>query len=40
VNFCPNCGADQARPRCPSCQANVDTGWQYCIDCGAPLSRS
>ena len=39
VNFCPNCGADQARARCPTCQSNVEAGWGYCIDCGASLSR-
>jgi predicted RNA-binding Zn-ribbon protein involved in translation (DUF1610 family) len=38
VNFCPNCGADQARARCPSCHANVEAGWRHCISCGATLS--
>jgi hypothetical protein len=40
VNFCPNCGADQARTRCLSCQANVEAGWRYCISCGASLNGS
>ena len=40
VNFCPNCGADQATARCPSCQANVETGWRHCVTCGASLNGS
>jgi hypothetical protein len=40
VNFCPNCGADQATARCPSCQGNVETGWRYCVTCGTSLNRS
>ena len=38
VNFCPHCGSDQARPRCPACQANVEGGWRHCISCGATLN--
>jgi len=40
VNFCPNCGADQATARCPSCQANIEAGWRHCVTCGASLDRS
>ena len=40
VNFCPNCGADQATARCPSCQANIEAGWRHCVTCGASLHRS
>jgi hypothetical protein len=40
VNFCPNCGADQATARCPSCQASIETGWRHCVTCGASLHRS
>ena len=40
VNFCPNCGADQATARCPACQANVEPGWRHCITCGVSLNRS
>ena len=40
VNFCPNCGADQATARCPSCQANVEAGWRHCVTCGASLHSS
>ena len=40
VNFCPNCGADQATARCPSCQANVEAGWRHCVTCGASLNGS
>jgi Double zinc ribbon len=37
VNFCPHCGADQARPRCSACQASVEAGWRHCVTCGAVL---
>lgn len=40
VYFCPNCGTDQARPRCPTCQASVEAGWRHCINCGVQLSTS
>jgi predicted RNA-binding Zn-ribbon protein involved in translation (DUF1610 family) len=40
VNFCPNCGADQATARCPSCQANVEAGWRHCVTCGVSLNHS
>jgi hypothetical protein len=40
VNFCPHCGVDQARARCPACQANVEAGWRHCITCGVSLIRS
>jgi hypothetical protein len=40
VNFCPHCGADQARARCPACQANIEVSWRHCITCGVSLVRS
>jgi hypothetical protein len=40
VNFCPNCGADQATARCASCQANVEAGWRHCVTCGASLHKN
>ncbi len=37
VNFCPHCGADQARARCSACQASVEAGWRHCATCGVVL---
>ena len=38
VNFCPQCGSSQIRTGCPACGSEVETGWQHCVTCGAPLS--
>jgi hypothetical protein len=36
VKFCPFCGRDLRAVACPSCGADVEAGWRYCIDCGDP----
>jgi hypothetical protein len=40
VNFCPHCGGDLGRARCPACQANIEAGWRHCVTCGTSLNRS
>ncbi len=37
VKFCPECGASQSSPCCPSCQAPVVPGTSFCANCGAQL---
>ena len=36
VKFCPFCGRDIRVVSCPSCGADLEAGWRYCVDCGAP----
>ncbi|MDH5643964.1 MAG: zinc ribbon domain-containing protein [Gemmatimonadota bacterium] len=38
VSFCPHCGKSTSQPECSSCGAEIEEGWQYCIDCGAGLN--
>lgn len=40
VNFCPHCGGVQVQTRCAACEAPVESGWQHCVTCGAPLRGS
>ncbi len=40
ANFCPRCGADQARTRCHACQSEVESGWRHCVTCGAPTGSN
>lgn len=35
VRYCPFCGADQARRPCVACGEALETGWRYCVACGA-----
>lgn len=35
VRFCPFCGADQTHHPCGSCGETLETGWRYCVACGA-----
>jgi Double zinc ribbon len=37
VNFCPQCGQNLSRQRCPQCQAELETGWRHCANCGHTL---
>jgi hypothetical protein len=38
INFCPHCGQNQSLSFCPSCQADVETGWHHCVSCGQALA--
>jgi hypothetical protein len=37
VNFCPRCGQDLTRPRCPQCQTELEPDWKHCVSCGHSL---
>lgn len=37
VNFCPQCGLNLTRTRCPECKAEIEPGWRHCVGCGLPL---
>jgi double zinc ribbon protein len=37
ANFCPQCGQNLTRPRCPQCQAELDAKWRHCVSCGAAI---
>jgi hypothetical protein len=37
VNFCPQCGQNLKRRRCPECKAELEPGWRHCVTCGAGL---
>ncbi|HEX5387147.1 MAG TPA: zinc ribbon domain-containing protein [Gemmatimonadales bacterium] len=39
VNFCPQCGQNQAGLHCPSCQGEIELGWRHCIVCGAAVGE-
>jgi predicted RNA-binding Zn-ribbon protein involved in translation (DUF1610 family) len=39
VRFCPQCGEDQARTRCPECQTETQPSWRHCVNCGAPVKK-
>lgn len=34
ANFCVECGADQRKPRCGNCGADLESGWKHCAECG------
>jgi len=36
VRFCPRCGRDLPRSLCGSCGEALESGWRYCVSCGAP----
>jgi len=38
VNFCPGCGQNLSRPRCVSCQTELDPTWRHCVNCGATVA--
>ena len=39
VRFCPYCGADQRLSPCPRCDAVLEEGWRYCVNCGFEVRR-
>lgn len=36
LRFCPWCGADQQTRSCEGCGAEIQSGWNYCPECGEP----
>jgi hypothetical protein len=38
VNFCPGCGQNLSRPRCASCQTELEPTWRHCVNCGATVA--
>ena len=38
ARFCPHCGHAQAQADCPHCTAEVEYGWNYCVNCGGGLA--
>jgi double zinc ribbon protein len=39
VNFCPQCGQDLTRTRCPECKTELEPGWLHCVNCGAAVGE-
>jgi hypothetical protein len=39
VNFCPECGYDLRRGRCPQCNAELEPQWRHCVSCGLALPK-
>lgn len=39
IKFCVECGADQRKPRCANCGADLDPSWKHCAECGAAVTR-
>jgi len=38
VLFCPHCGQNVGVVHCPTCDSELDVGWQYCITCGQKVT--
>ena len=36
VTYCPFCGQPAHALTCQACGAKLETGWRFCVDCGAP----
>lgn len=34
-NYCPHCGENLRTRRCAACGAEMDSGWKFCVTCGA-----
>ena len=39
VHFCPYCGRDVTVIPCPSCGAELELDWRFCITCGDPAEQ-
>jgi len=37
VKFCPHCGGGRSPSRCFSCENEIESGWRYCVSCGAAV---
>jgi hypothetical protein len=35
ANFCPQCGQNLVRRKCPACQTELEASWKHCVNCGA-----
>jgi hypothetical protein len=40
VNFCPNCGLNVTKRRCPGCSSEVQPGWRFCVACGRAIGST
>ena len=40
VTFCPYCGLDVTRVRCPACSTELETAWRFCVTCGRTMQAS
>jgi len=38
VLFCPHCGQNVGVVHCPTCDSELDVGWQFCISCGQKVT--
>jgi hypothetical protein len=38
VLFCPHCGQNIGVVHCPTCGAEMDVGWRFCIGCGQKVT--
>lgn len=38
VLFCPHCGQNVGVVHCPTCDAELDVGWRFCISCGQKVT--
>ena len=38
VLFCPHCGQNVGVVHCPTCGAELDVGWRFCITCGQKVA--
>jgi len=38
VLFCPHCGQNVGVVHCPTCGAELDVGWTFCITCGQKVT--
>lgn len=39
VNFCPSCGNDLTQQPCSNCGETLETGWRFCVNCGAAANN-
>lgn len=38
VTYCPFCGEHAHALVCKACGADLESGWQFCVECGEPLA--
>jgi hypothetical protein len=38
VLFCPHCGQNVGVVHCPTCSAELDVGWKFCVACGQKVT--